>query len=164
MVFNWTKFHSGISSQSASDDGRWGKQIGFWESKCRWYSSIFKWYNGKRWVSLKPQTKTCLPYAKHYEIAFVFPYSEDKLNILHKSKLPTGIPNMMQTSADSKWARILGRTFARMMMGIRSKAKSCEAALRTEEQKVAAIHHIHIWHYHQTIRIDEGSLRAKSIS
>ena len=132
---------SGISSHSASDDSYAGEKN--LDSGTPNAADILRYLNDimkKDGYCLNHKQKHDLPYAKHYEIAFVFPYSEDKLNVLPKSKLPTGIASMFQTSADSKVSKeYLGRTFARTMMGIHDpKAKSCEAALRIEEQKVAA--------------------------
>ena len=128
---------SGISSHSASDDSYAGEKN--LDSGTPNAADILRYLNDimkKDGYCLNHKQKHDLPYAKHYEIAFVFPYSEDKLNVLPKSKLTTGIASMFQTSADSKVSKeYLGRTFARTMMGIHDpRAKSCEAALRIEEQ------------------------------
>ena len=131
---------AGLSSQSAMDDSRGGKN-GL-DSMAPHANDILQYLNDvmkKGGYCLHHKQKHDLPYGKHYELAYVFPYSEDRLNISHTSKLPTGIANMLHGSIDSKMSNeYLRRTFARMMLGVHDpKAKSCEAVLQAEEQKLA---------------------------
>ena len=76
---------------------------------------------------------------KHYELALVFPYSNDRFDISqNKSQFSMNILNVEGKESKSSNPEYLRRKFEQLMLGINDpKSQSTEELLRDEEEKLA---------------------------